>query len=123
MPIVFTVAVWGKYWKRRIVECHCDNMAVVAVVFKSMMQQMGSMFFLVAHFSVQIKAVHVKGASNVAANALSCNDFLCFLQVVLNAAKHPTSIPKELVNVLVVQKPDWMSPRWTQQPSACCRWA
>lgn len=127
IPIVFAVAVWGKYWKGRIVECHCDNMAVVAVVNtgssrdKSMMQLIRSMFFLVAHFSVQIRAVHVKGASNVAADALSRNDFLRFLQVVPDAAEHPTPIPQELVSLLVREKPDWMSPRWTQLFSACCR--
>ena len=129
MPIEFAVAVSGKHWRSRIVECHCDNMAVVAVVNtgssrdKSMMQLMRSMFFLVAHFLVQIRAVHVNGANNVAADALSRNDFLHFLQVVPDAAKYPTPIPQELVDLLVREKPDWISPRWTQLFSACCRQA
>ena len=119
MPIVFAVAVWGKYWKGKIVECHYGNMAVVSVVNtcssrdKSMMQLIWSMFFLVA--------VHVKGASNVAANALSCNDLLRFLQVVADAAEHPTPIPQELVSLLVRKKTDWMSPCWSQLFCACCR--
>ena len=52
IPIVFAVAVWGRHWGGRVVECHCDNMAVVSVINigssrdKVMMQLMRSLFFL-----------------------------------------------------------------------------
>ena len=32
LPILFSMVVWGKWWLGKRVECHCDNMAVVAVV-------------------------------------------------------------------------------------------
>ena len=32
LPILFSMILWGKWWSGKQVECHCDNMAVVAVV-------------------------------------------------------------------------------------------
>ena len=32
LPILLAVSIWGEHWGGRLVECHCDNMAVVAVV-------------------------------------------------------------------------------------------
>ena len=127
IPIVFAVALWGKHWGGRVVECRCDNMAVVTVVNtgssrdRAMMHLMRSLFFLVAHFHIQLKAVHVRGATNVAADALSRNDFHRFLQAVPEAAKYPTPIPQELVDLLVREHPDWTSARWAQLFSGYCR--
>ena len=98
-----------------MVECHCDNMALVAMVNtgscrdKAMMQLIRSMFFLVAHLLVQIRAVHVKGATNIAADGLSRNEFPRFLQVVPDSAKHPVTISQQPVDLLVRDKPDWTS--------------
>ena len=52
LPILFSMVVWGKWWSGKRVECHCDNMAVVAVVNsgrakdKIMMHMLRCMFFL-----------------------------------------------------------------------------
>ena len=32
LPILFAVAIWGRHWSGRLVNCRCDNMAVVSVV-------------------------------------------------------------------------------------------
>ena len=110
-----------------MVECQCDNMAVVAVVNagysrdKSMMHLMRCLFFLVAHFHVQIRACHVREVDNVAADALSRNDIPHFLQVVPDAGQ-PIAIPQGLVDLLVREQPDWTSSRWAQLFSDFCRW-
>ena len=123
------MAVWGKYWTVRVVECQCDNMAVVTVVNtgssrdKAMMQLMRTLFFMAAHFNVQIRTVHVRGASNIPADALSCNDLPRFLQVVPDAVQYLSPIPQGLVDLLVRENPDWTSARLAQLFSDCCRQA
>ena len=107
-------------------ECQCNNMAVVAVVNsgyskdKSMMHLMWCLFFLVAHFQVQVRASHMRGVDKVAADALSHNDIPHFLQVVPDAVQ-PTAIPQELVDLLVREKLDWTSSCWAQLFSNFCR--
>lgn len=125
LPILFAVAVWGPHWVGRLVVCHCDNMAVVAVVNSgysrdpTLMHLLRCLFFMVAHFQLQIKAVHVAGVSNVAADALSRNELSRFLQAVPEAVQFPTPIPQGLVDLLVRECPDWTSARWAQLFSNC----
>ena len=35
LPILIAVVVWGRRWCGQRVECHCDNVAVVAVIINS----------------------------------------------------------------------------------------
>ena len=106
-----------------------DNMAVETVVNtgssrdKAMMQLMRTLFFIVTHFNVQLRTVHVRGATNVAADAMSRNDLPRFLQVVPGAVPYQTPIPKGLVDLLVREQPDWTSARWAQLFSDCYRQA
>ena len=79
-----------------------------------MMHLLRCLFFMVAHLHIQVKATHVAGVSNVAADALFCNDLSRFLQVVPEAAKAQTPIPVGLVDLLVQERPDWTSPRSAQ---------
>jgi hypothetical protein len=129
LPILFAVAVWGPHWGGRLVECRCDNMAVVAVVNagrsrdRALMHLLRCLFFLAAHFQVQIRATHIPGVSNVAADALSRNDLPRFLQVAPEAAQVPTPIPPQLVDLVAGEQPDWTSPRWSRLFSACFRQA
>jgi hypothetical protein len=59
-------------------------MAVVSVVNSgyardtAMMHLLRCLFFMVAHFHIQVKATHLAGVSNVAADTLSRNDLSCF---------------------------------------------
>ena len=125
LPILLAVAVWGRGWRGRLVTCHCDNMAVVSVVNSgysrdnTVMHLLRCLFFMASQFDAHIKAVHVPGVSNVAADALSRDDHAHFLQVVPDAVEHPTPIPQGLVDLLVMDQPDWTSPRWTQLFGDC----
>ena len=65
--------------------------------------------------------MHIPGVSNVAPDALSRNDFPQFLQVVPDAAAHPTLVPQQLVDLLVKEQPDWTSLHWVQLFGDCCR--
>lgn len=109
--------------------CYCDNTVVVAVINSgysrdaNLMHLLRCLFFIAAHFDVHIKAVHVPGVKNVAADALSRNDLPRFLQVVPKAAHLPTPIPQGLVDMLVQECPDWTSQRWAQLFNGCFRQA
>ena len=127
LPILFALVVWGRRWARCRIECYCDNMAVVAVINagrakdKTLMHLLRCMFFVAAHLDIQIHANHVPGVENVAADALSRNCMSTFLQEVPAADPQPTAIPQALVDMTVMEQPDWTSPRWAQLFSAFCR--
>ena len=127
LPILFSMVVWGKWWSGKRVECHCDNMAVVAVVNsgrakdKIMMHMLRCMFFVAAYHDIHIHATHIPGVENTAADALSRNNLLIFLQAVPDASPLPTPIPQALVDLVVREHPDWSSPRWAQLFSAFCK--
>ena len=83
------------------------------------MHLMRSLFFFTAQSGCILQAVHVEGRLNVAADALS-RDNLSLFRHHLSLFRHqvpdahptPTSIPKELVELLVIQWPDWTSKNW-----------
>ena len=127
LPILFALVVWGRRWAGCRIECYCDNMAVVAVINagrvkdKTLMHLLRCMFFVAAHPDIQIHTNHVPGVENVAADALSRNRMSTFLQEVPAADPQPTAIPQALVDMTVMEQPDWTSPRWAQLFSAFCR--
>ena len=126
LPILFAVAVWGAHWAGRRVECHCDNMAVVnsgRSQDNTIMHLLRCLFFLAAHFHVQIRVTHIPGVDNVAADALSRNDLPRFMQVVPDAAHDPSPISQRLVDLLVGEQLDWTSLHWAQQFRDFCRQA
>ena len=86
-----------------------------------MMHMLRCLFFMAAKFEVQVKAQHIPGVENVAADALSHNNLLHFLQVVPQADSTATPIPAALVDLLVREQPDWTSPHWAQLFSACLK--
>ena len=123
LPILLAMVIWGRQWEGQVVECRCDNMAVVQVVNsgqahdKTLMHLLRCLFFIAAHFDVHVRAAHLPGVQNVAADALSHDDLSRFWQASPEADPQPTSIPTQLTELLVR---DWMSPRWTQLFSDCC---
>ena len=126
LPILFAVAVGEEHWGGRLVES-CDNMALVAVVNSgrsqdnTLMHLLQCMFFMVAHFQMYIRATHILGVVNSAADALSRGDLPRFLQVVREAVSQLVFIPQQLVDLLVKEQPDWTSPHWAQLFRDCFR--
>ena len=77
------------------------------------------LFFMASHFNVTVQASHIPGVANIAADALSRNQFSRFLQVIPDAAQLPSPIPRRLVDVLVLSQPDWTSPLWARLFRGC----
>jgi hypothetical protein len=127
VPILFAMVIWGKSWAGKQVECLCDNMSVVVVVNAgrakddTLMHLLRCMFFVAAHHSIRIHATHLSGVDNIAADSLSRNNLSAFLQAVPDAARSPTPIPPELVEMVLKEQLVWSSPRWAQLFSALCK--
>ena len=108
MPIAVAAAIWGPEWSTRNIEVKCDNAAIVAVLNSGssrdpeLMHLLRCLSFFMAKF--QFTVSHVAGSKNVLADALSRN----------NASRLPTPIPQELVDLLIVTRPDWTSSHWTR---------
>ena len=78
--VVVVVALWGNLWRGKIVLVHCDNQAVVEVVNAGyskdplLMQLLQCLFFIMTYFEITVRANHIPGKSNGAADAISRND-------------------------------------------------
>ena len=127
LPIVLAGLLRGKECGGRMVLCQCDNRAVVDVVNsgysrdRDMMHLLRCLFFISEHHHFMVEAVHLPGKRCIAADALLHNNASQFLQVVPEAQKQPTPVPKQALRLLVVEQPNWMSSSWTQLFVACIK--
>ena len=118
LPIALACMIWGRQWKGSLVVLHCDNQAVVHVVSsgyskdKEIMHLLRCMFFFRAYWGFELRAEHIAGEKNVAADAISRNNLSLLFQVWPDTSPQPTAIPQTLVDLLVVRRPDWTSPSW-----------
>ena len=102
-----------------MVNCRCDNMAVVAVINSrtsrdpDLMHQLRCLAFFEAKFSFSVKASHIAGAKNSLADDLSRNRLSSFIQAVGHFDPAGKYIPPQaLVDMLCNAKPDWTSQTW-----------
>ena len=121
IPVVMACMLWGKRWWRKGVRVHCDNEAVVEVLWKGyarddhLMHLLRCVFFVTAFYEVSLKPVHISGPSNTVADAISRNNLAVFQsQVPHVAATAPTRIPPVVINLLIRKCPDWTSVPWCQ---------
>ena len=119
LAVVLAVALWGKQWQGKSIRCRCDNVAAVTIVNSGSskdnraMHLMCSLFFFLAKCSVTLRAEHIPGSENGAADALSRNNRLSLLFQVPSARGIPTQILPGLLQVFVHKQPDWTSQSWT----------
>ena len=118
IPIVISIALWGKQWSGKTVQIHCDYAAVVAIINSGDSKDAEAMHlcrclaFIVAKWNMNIFATHVRGADNTMADALSRNNSEYFLHCYPPANPSLTPISAQLLDLLVIQKPDWRSTHW-----------
>ena len=70
-------------------------------------------FFVVYH-DIALRAVHIPGVLNIAADAISRNDMQVLHQVVPSAEWQPDAVPPKLWDLLVLRQPDWQLVDWRQ---------
>ena len=120
IPIVMAAAVWGAGWMGKSVLARCDNAAVVVMVNSRTSKEQEAMHllrclaFLEARFSFHVVSAHIRGEDNTLADALSRNNRDLFLSLSPQAHREVAVVPAELLDVLIVTRPDWTSLHWTQ---------
>ena len=118
LPIVMAVALWSKRLSKSHVLVRCDNMSVVYILHSKtskdpiIMHLLRSLHFLLAWWDIRMWAEHVPGKTNIAADALSRNMMQVFHEQFPTANKEGTLIPQVLLDLLVLQQPDWSSATW-----------
>ena len=110
----------GKFWAGQVVNCRCDNDAVVAVLTSrsskdpDLIYLLRCLTFSEARLSFRIVASHIAGKHNVLADALSRNNLPLFLQASAPEALSGECVPPQsLVDMLISKKPDWTFPSWS----------
>ena len=99
--------------------CHSDNQAVVAVThFRTskdpdIMHFLRCLSFMEAWGEFFLSAKYIPGSCNELADDLSRNRLSSFLQKALNMSLKSTAIPQPLKDLLLIEKPDWLTPSWT----------
>ena len=125
IPIILTCAIWGPRWQGSLVVVHCNNMGAVSMVnagyskVPQIMHLLRCLFFIRAFFHLSVWAVHVPGAQNGWADAISRNHLTLFFAQVPRAVDHQEPIPSSLLALLVNEQPDWTSPAWAQLFRRC----
>ena len=76
------------------------------------MHLMRCLSFYAAYYSFSFQAVHIAGAKNVAADALSRGDLNIFFSSIPQACQAPALVPPAVVDLAVFSKPDWTSQSW-----------
>ena len=120
IPIVLALGLWGGMWVGKTIQLRCDNAAAVAIINSGdsrdaeAMHLRRCMAFIAAKFDLNCFASHI----NTLADELSRNKLTNFMS---DASPWPTPIPPELLDLIMVQKPDWRSPDWTRLWSSTFR--
>ena len=120
IPIVMAAAMWGKQWRGQVVNCRCDNMAVVAVIKSraskesEIMHLLRCVAFIEARWEFTLVATHLAGRENTLADDLSRDRQQSFLQARSGLVMDQSVPSQDLVDMVCNKKPDWLSPTWRE---------
>ena len=120
LPITIAAGLWGPHWRGQSVQVWCDNEAVVTIINQNTSKDLEAMHlmrclaFIMAKCEFFLFASHIKGQHNKIADALSRDNVPLFRTLYPQAQLHPTVIPSALLDLLIVEKPDWLSTSWTE---------
>ena len=104
---------------------HCDNEAAVVVLnvgysYDSLiMHLLRALFFIKAHFDLDVRVTHIPGKDNGVADATCRDDLVTLFSQVSTASRSPSLIPPRVSLVLVEGQPDWTSVDWVQLFASC----
>ena len=116
VPIVLSCAIWGPILAGHSVEFKCDNQGVVESIRKGSskepvtMHLLRCLWFFSAHFSIRVRASHIPGIVNTAADQLSRNKSEEFLQTHPDSSGVPVTIPTSILKLVSPRMQDWTSP-------------
>ena len=118
IPIIIATAIWGKDWKGKSIHILSDNAAVVAAInsntskVRETAHLLRCLAFIAAHWQCHLTSAHILGNQNCLADAISRNNIAVLRTLYPQADEEPDYIPPELLQLLIVETPDWNSVRW-----------
>lgn len=118
VPVVVALAMWGARWTSSSVMIRSGNMAVVSAINSGsakdplLMHLSRCLHFFLAHFDIRLVACHIAGVCNTAADTLSRNNLNTFFQCYPQANLTRAQVPPSLQDMLLLHRPDWLSPSW-----------
>lgn len=118
VPIIFSCVVWGPLLTRTRVEFQCDNLSLVEAINKGrskdvmVMHLLRCLWFFQALFDISIHVSHIPGVQNSAADMLSRNQQVQFLQLYPQSSPLPGYIPPPLIQIISPRQLDWTSPEF-----------
>ena len=118
LPIVLAISAWGPMWRGYLVQCRCDNEAVVHILASryakcnDLMHLLRCLFFFEAYYQLHVTAVHVPGILNTLADDLSRDRVSSFLLQAPNMPTHPAPLPLMATDLLLDPAMDWSSSTW-----------
>jgi hypothetical protein len=118
VPVVISVAIWGREWAKSLLSVKTDNMAVVHALTAGtakdplLMHLLCCLHFFTATGQIGIRARHVPGVLNTAAYALSQNKMTVFFASIPQVHREVVRVPPPLLDMLLHQRPDWTLPAW-----------
>ena len=94
---------WGPQWRGHVVDCHCDNQAVVASLRGGYCKELviayllRFLFFVEARYQLTVTAQHVAGVDNGAADAISRDRLDLFFDLCPQVHHKAAVVRRELV--------------------------
>jgi len=102
----------------------CNNSAVVAIIRGGTSRTpqeanlMKCLTFLSAVYEFSVGAIHLAGVHNTSADALSRNNLPMFRILNPQANQGTTAVPAMVLDLILLQEPDWKARDWTSQWSS-----
>ncbi len=127
LPIVISVATWGKLWQGKLVIARCDNMAVVAIVNSGSSKEAEAMHlrrclaFLEAKWAIHVRAEHVRGVDNELADAISRNKMDIAFQLCPQMLQKAEVVREEILQVVIRERQAGRDPDWRKWWINCSR--
>ena len=102
-PIVVAAQLWGKFWAKKRILFHCDNLPTVHILNKgrspcaSIMKLMRRLVITATICNFHYIAEHVPGRDNSIADSLSRHQFQKFHNLAPHADLEPTPVPSAVM--------------------------
>ncbi len=110
LPVVLAAAIWGPLRHDAHVLLYCDIQAVVEILNAGyskdarIMHLLRCLFIVRSHFRISLHTLHIPGATNSLADAISRNTLSYLFSQVPAAVSSQVGIPPPLLVVLVEQQ-------------------
>ena len=115
LPIVWGIAIWSRLWGHAFVIVYCDNQGAVAAVNSAyskvalIAHLLHCLFFIKARFNIELVALHIPGAINKLADAISHDELRVLFLQVLEARSHQHTLSKQVMALTLDQHLNWTS--------------